>query len=60
MTESQVEEFERRQIALSHAVGTHGHWTDENLIVKAAQAYLSFLKSEEVGQVHGQVAHHPV
>lgn len=60
MTESQVEEFERRQIALDQAVRTHGHWADENLIVKAAQAYLSFLKSEEVGHAHGEVAHHPV
>ena len=60
MTESQVDEFQRRQIALDQAVKTHGNDTAAET-VKAAQAYLAFLKGEEVGRDHGQdVQHHPV
>lgn len=60
MTESQVDEFHRRQIALDHAVRTHEHSVDENLIVKAAQVYLAFLKGDETASAPGESQHHPV
>lgn len=49
-----------RQIALDHAVRTHEHSVDENLIVKAAQVYLAFLKGDETIPAPGEVQHHPV
>lgn len=46
MTESEIDEFHRRQVALDIAARTHEHTIDEKQIVYAAQAYLAFLKGD--------------
>lgn len=40
---SRVDAFQLRQLALDHAVKTHGPTADEDQITKAAEAYLTFL-----------------
>lgn len=60
MTESEIDEFHRRQVALDIAARTHEHTIDEKQIVHAAQAYLAFLKGDETSQAPGEVMHHPI
>lgn len=47
MKQSEANELLMRQIALDQAVKTHGHAVDEEQTVKAAEAYLAFLKGQK-------------
>lgn len=48
--QSRIEEYAVRQLALQHAVTTHGATVDEGQIVKAADAYLEFLTGGKPGE----------
>jgi hypothetical protein len=48
--QSRVEEYAVRQLALQHAVTTHGATVDDDQVVKAAEAYLTFLTGGKPGE----------